>query len=93
MRVSAKREGCSEAIPLGDAGWEREARAKARRAVGAGGAKPQEAVLFFFFGRVGPAGAELSTGRELYRVFIGTYRVHTGGADSLVISNTYDGFV
>ena len=38
MRVSAKREGCSEAKPLGDAGREREARAEGRlRPVGAGG--------------------------------------------------------
>ena len=37
MRVSAKREGCSEAKPLGDAGWEREARAEGRlRPAGAG---------------------------------------------------------
>ena len=28
----------------GDAGWEREARAERQRRVGAGGAKPQEAV-------------------------------------------------
>ena len=47
MRVSAKREGCSEAKPLGDAGREREARAEGRlRPVGAGGAKPQEAAQF-----------------------------------------------
>lgn len=35
--VSAKREGCSEAKPLGGAGGEREARAEGRRPVGAGG--------------------------------------------------------
>ena len=47
MRVSAKREGCSEAKPLGDAGWEREARAEGRTARRSRrGRSPQEAALF-----------------------------------------------
>ena len=54
----------------GDAGWEDRAAIRGGRRPRAGGAKPQEAVLFFSFGHVGAAGAELSTGKATLKLTV-----------------------